>query len=285
MTETSGTFPGAGGVAIHWERAAPATGDPRAVVLIAHGYAEHLGRYREFITHLTDHGLAAAAIDHRGHGQSGGPRGHCGDFHELVEDLHTLAAHAGRWWPRARRLMFGHSLGGLIALLYLLRYPETVGAAALSAPALRAREVGPRGLRWIALVLGRVAPRVGFTTRLDPAALSRDPAVGAAYVADPLVHRRATAGFVRALLAAQAVVHRDAPRLRVPLLILQGDADRLVDPAAAEELARRLTCPHELRMLPGYYHELLNEPERERQRVLAALDAWWERWLGGERLR
>jgi alpha-beta hydrolase superfamily lysophospholipase len=276
----SGTFRGVGDVPIHWQRSTPGS-RPRGVVLLAHGYAEHLGRYDAFVGHLLGRGLAAAAIDHRGHGRSGGPRGHCLDFAELVADLRALADRAAEWWPDAPRVLFGHSMGGLIALLYLLRHPSTVRAGALSAPALRVRDAGPRGLRWVAQVLGRVAPRTAFTTRLDARALSRDPAVGAAYVSDPLVHRRATAGFVRALEAAQAIVRLEADRLAVPLLVLQGDADRIVDPAAAAELAARLRAPHELVMLPGYYHELLNEPLAERARVLELLDAWIDRWLAG----
>ncbi len=104
--------------------------------------------------------------------------------------------------------------------------------------------------------------------------------MGAAYVADPLVHRAASAGFVRAIRAAQAAAMAEAPRLRVPLLILQGDADRLVLPAGATEIAARLTCPHELVLLPGYYHELLNEPISARAKVLELLDAWFDRWFG-----
>jgi len=75
------------------------------------------------------------------------------------------------------------------------------------------------------------------------------------------------------------MVFADAAQLSVPLLILQGDADRIVDPAAAGEVAGRLTCPHELVMLPGYYHELLNEPKAAAARVLELLDAWFDRWL------
>src|SRR5437667_236067 len=181
MLTAEGTFAGVGGVPIHWERSAPAAGAPRGVVLLAHGYAEHVGRYRDFIVHLAARGLAVAAVDHRGHGRSGGPRGHCRDFAE--------------------------------------------------------------------------------------------------FVADPLVHRAASAGFVRAIRAAQAAATAEAPRLRVPLLILQGDADRLVRPSGATEIAARLSCPHELVLLPGFYHELLNEPEQERGRVLEALDRWFDRWL------
>jgi len=277
--EADGTFAGAGDVPIYWKRVTPDGGVPRGVVLLAHGYAEHLGRYAEFIAHLAGRGLAVAALDHRGHGRSGGPRGHCGTFDELVADLRTLADRAEEWWPRTPRVLFGHSMGGLLALLYLLRHPGTVRAAAVSGPAVRVPDAAPRALQAIALVLGRIAPRIGFQSNLDEALLARDPAVGAAYVADPLVHRRATAGFYCAVRAAQATVLAEAAQIRVPLLILQGDADRIVDATAAPELAARLTCPHELVMLPGYYHELLNEPKPAAARVRELLDAWFDRWL------
>lgn len=276
--DTEGTFTGVGGVPIFYQCAAPAA-EPRGVVLIAHGYAEHLGRYRDFVAHLTGRGFAVAAVDHRGHGRSGGPRGHCGTFGDFVADLRTLADRAEGWWAGVPRLLFGHSMGGLIAFLYLLRHPETVRAGALSAPAFRVPDAAPRALQVIARMLGRIAPRVGLRSNLDERLLSRDPAVGAAYVADPLVHRRASAGFYCAVLAAQATARAEAARLTVPLLILQGDADRIVDPAGAGEMAARLTCPHELVTLLGYYHELLNEPEEERARVLALLDRWFDRWL------
>jgi alpha-beta hydrolase superfamily lysophospholipase len=100
-------------------------------------------------------------------------------------------------------------------------------------------------------VLGRVAPRVAFGSNLDATALSRDPAVGPAYIADPLVHRRASAGFFCAIRAAQAEAFAGAPRLRVPLVILQGDADRIVDPTGARDVGALLTGEHEVVMLPG----------------------------------
>jgi alpha-beta hydrolase superfamily lysophospholipase len=279
MTEVRGTFTGAGGVPIQWQRFAPSAGAPRAAILIAHGYAEHLGRYQEFIAHLGRSGFAVAGIDHRGHGQSGGPRGHCESFDELVADLRALADMAETSWPGVPRLLFGHSLGGLLAVVYLLRHPDTVRAAALSGPAIRVPDAAPRALQMIALLLGRIAPRFPLRSNLDEGLLARDPAVGKAYVADPLVHRRATAGFFCAVRAAQATALAEAPQLRVPLLILQGDADRIVDPSGATDLAARLKCEHQLVMLPGYYHELLNEPPEERAVVLQMIDRWFDRWL------
>jgi acylglycerol lipase len=278
MTVERGTFAGVGAVTIHWERSAPAS-VPRAVVVVAHGYAEHFARYGELVRHLTERGFAVVGMDHRGHGRSEGARGHCGSIDELIADMRTLADMAEAWWPGVPRLLFGHSMGGLLGFVYLLRHPDTVRAAALCAPALRIPDTAPRALQLVARVLGRVAPRVGFRSKLDATLLSRDPAVGEAYVADPLVHRRASAGLVRSINAAQAEAFAGAASVRVPLLILQGDADRIVDPSGSRDVAARLTGPHELVMLPGYYHELLNEPKPAAAKVLESVDAWFDRWL------
>jgi acylglycerol lipase len=278
VTSAEGTFAGVGGVPIKWRRVAP-DGSPRGVVVVSHGYAEHCGRYLPWAQHLAGRGFAAVGLDHRGHGQSGGPRGHCLDFEEFVADLKTLVDETERWWPGVPRILFGHSMGGLIAFLYLLRHPTTVRAGALSGPAF---DVPPQGPAWqLAVVrrLGRVAPRIAITTALDQDALARDPEVGRAYVADPLVHRRATTGFVRAAFAAQARALAEAPSLAVPVLVLQGDADRLVTPSGASAVAARLRCEHELVMLAGFYHELLNEPPAERAQVVERLDRWFDRWL------
>jgi alpha-beta hydrolase superfamily lysophospholipase len=281
VKSAEGKLTGVGGVPISWRRIEPDAA-PRGVIAVSHGYAEHVGRYQWYAEHLAGRGLAAVGLDHRGHGTSGGPRGHCRSMDEFVADLRSLVDLAAGWWPEVPRILFGHSMGGLIAFHYLLRHPTTVRAGALSGPAF---EVPPQGPAWqlalMANVVGRIFPRLPITTALDQDALARDPEVGRRYVADPLVHRRATAGFVRAMTAAQREALERAPSLSVPLLILQGDADRLVTPSGAQKIAARLRCPHEVVMLAGYYHELLNEPMAERMRVVDLLDAWYDRWLAG----
>jgi len=278
VTSGEGTFSGTGNVPIAWRRLVPATG-PRRIVVVSHGYAEHCGRYLPWAEHLASRGLAVLGVDHRGHGRSGGPRGHVRDFDEFVADLRSLMDLVEGWWPGTPRLLFGHSMGGLIAFLYLLRHPETVRAGALSSAAFALQPQGPAWQLRLAMVLGRLVPRLPLGTKLDQSVLSRDPEVGLAYVADPLVHRKATAGFFRAFVRAQERALAEAPSLHAPLLILQAGADRLVSPAGAEAITERLTADHELVILRGYYHELLNEPPAERAEVVERLDRWIDRWL------
>ncbi len=278
MKGSEGTFTGQGGVPIRWRRIEP-EGAPRGVVVVSHGYAEHCGRYRPFAEHLAGRGIVALGLDHRGHGESGGPRGHCRDFDEFVADVRTLVDLAETWWPDVPRVLFGHSMGGLIAFLYLLRHGATVRAGALSGPAFVVFPQGPAWQLSLFIALAAVLPRLPITTKLDESVLARDPEVGRAYVADPLVHRRITTAFARAMTRAQERAYAEASKLRTPLLVLQGEADRLVDPSGAPALTSRLRCEHELVMLPGFYHELLNEPPAERAKVVDLLDAWIDRWI------
>jgi alpha-beta hydrolase superfamily lysophospholipase len=278
VTTGDGSFPGHGGVRIAWRRVVP-DGAPRGVMIVSHGYAEHVGRYREWTEHLASRGLAVVALDHRGHGTSDGPRGHVRDFDEFVADVRTLVGLVDGWWPGTPRMLFGHSMGGLIAFLYLVKHGDTVRAAALSSPAFALPPQGPRAQLALVGLLARVAPKIAFTTKLEPDALARDPEVGRKYVADPLVHRKATAGFANAFMRAGERALAEAPRVTTPVLILQAEADRLVLPSGAPAIAARLRCEHELEMLPGYYHELLNEPPADRAKVIARLDAWFDRWI------
>jgi lysophospholipase len=273
-----GSFAGVGGVPIRWQSWTPES--PRAILLLAHGYGEHVGRYGHVVEHFVERGFAVVGLDHRGHGRSGGTRGHCRDFREMTGDLRTLADVAGGRWPGLRSVLLGHSMGGLISVLFLAEHPDTVVAAAVTAPALRVPAAAPSWVMRAVAGVGRVFPRLPLKTSVDEHALSHDPAVGPAYLADPLVHRHATAGFFRAFGAAGTRAFADAHLVRTPLLVLQGDADRVVVPAGAGELDARLGCPHELVMLPGYYHEILNEPPPERACALGAIDSWFARWLG-----
>lgn len=274
-----GTFAGQGRVPIYWQSTAPADRGVRAVMLIAHGFAEHLGRYRGLMEHLAKRGIAAAALDHRGHGRSGGQRGHCRSFAEFTADLRTLAEMAGRWWPGVPQLVFGHSMGGLIVLHYLRDFPDAARAGVVFAPALCLPDNTPRALLVGAMLVARMLPRLPFSSRIDEKHLTRDAGAGRAYREDPLVHNRLTAGFFRALRQAQDGAFASASSLTTPLLMLAGEADRVVPPRGLRELASRLTCIHELKILPGCRHELLNEPPPERARVLSILDEWVDRWV------
>jgi len=246
----------------------------RRVVFVSHGLAEHGGRYEDLAAHLVAGGNAVYALDHRGHGRSGGPRANIGRFAHVVSDLGTSLGRAQREHPGAPLVLLGHSMGGAIALACALRHPDSVRCLVLSAPALAAGEAVPPFKAWLVRLLSRVAPNTGALT-LPAAAVSRDPAVVQAYESDPLVYRGAVpARTLVELLGAMQGFPEVVPRLKMPVLVQHGTGDQLVPLAATRPLYEQLgsRAQRTLRVYEGLFHEIYNEPERGQ--VIADLDEW-----------
>jgi alpha-beta hydrolase superfamily lysophospholipase len=273
----AGFEPGAGGGAVYVQHWSP-SGPVRAAVVLLHGLAEHSGRYGELVDRLLARGFAVHALDHRGHGRSAGPRANIGRFAWLVADAAGRVAAARAAHPGRPVVLLGHSMGGAIALAAALAHPGLVEALALSAPAVGADPRPPRVRLALARLLSAIAPSVGVL-RLASEALSRDPAVGRAYDADPLVHRGSLpARSIVELLGAMHWIGVHAAELRTPVLVMHGTADRLVPLEFTEPVYRRLgAADRTLHRYPGLYHELFNEPERGA--VYADLEDWLERRL------
>ena len=268
-------FPGCDGQAIFYRVWRPA-GDVRAVLLIAHGLAEHGGRYTAVAEYFCSLGYAVAALDHVGHGRSEGDRGFVERFAEYVETLEYFRRRVLEQIPTAAVVLIGHSMGGLISAAYLLRYQQHLTGCVLSGAALRPVEQPSRLVMACMNFLSSVFPHLG-TLRLDAAAVSRDAQVMRAYLEDPLVyHGRLSARLAVELFGAMASVEQRAAEIRLPLLILHGEADRLTHPAGSRNFHQAVGSEDKTLMLyPGLYHEIFNEPEREQ--VLADVSAWLDR--------
>ncbi|GAA4812675.1 lysophospholipase [Streptomyces ziwulingensis] len=234
---------------------------PRYVALLAHGYGEHAGRYEEVAGVLTAHGAAVYAPDHLGHGRSDGERVLIEDFEEVVTDLRAAADLARTAHPGPPLVLVGHSMGGLIAARYAQRHPGTLTALALSGPVIGDWEL-PRRL----LALDEI-PDIP----IRPSALSRDPAVGASYAADPLVwHGPMKRPTLRAFVRTLETVAGGGDAGPVPLLWLHGDDDRLVPlPGSRPGVERLAGAELTTRIYPGARHEVFLETNRDE--VLADL--------------
>ncbi len=278
MDHREGRLRGVGGLDLYYQRWCPA-GPPRAVVLVVHGILEHSGRYGNLVAHLVPRGYAVYAVDLRGHGQSAGRRGHLTDWDEIVGDL-GAALRLVRSHEVGRPLfLLGHSLGGMIVLNYMLRErPSDLAGVIVSSPALA---VGYSPLmQGLARVLSRVAPRLMIPDPpLTAATISRDPAVVAAYQADPLKLPGTTARFGAESLAAIRWTGAHAGEFPdVPLLIIHGAADRLVPPEGSRRFFAAAPIHdkthHEY---PGGYHESFNDTNRAR--ALADVESWLKHHL------
>ncbi len=257
-----------------WEADSPA----RAVCLLVHGLSEHSGRYAFLAERLTGRRFSVWALDHRGHGRSGGRRGDCRSFDEFVEDLHRLVEEAGRREPALPRLMVGHSLGGLIALAYAARRPREIRAVAVSSPALRLAHPTDPVTVFVVTRTAKLLPTFPFSNGVKPHLLSHDPTVAREYLRDPLIHHVLTARCAVSLRDAMRESLRLAARLSIPCLVLQAGADEVCDPRAAEEFsAGGADGLITFRRYDGFYHEIFNEVGRSRP--IEDLCGWLEERL------
>lgn len=250
-------------------------GDPKAVVLLAHGYAEHAGRYGHVAARLTAAGYAVYAVDHWGHGKSSGTMGYVPSFSVYIDGMAGLIARVRTVWPGKPRLLLGHSMGGLIATLLLIERQRDFAAAALSGPAILPPAPPSKPTIWISRFLSRYLPRAGVL-KLDPAGVSRDPAVVAAYLADPLVHTgKMSARLAAEIFDAMARAREGAGEIALPLLVQHGGEDRLTAPAGSRFLFDHVaSADKRLEIYPGLFHEIYNEPERDA--VLDDLTGWFD---------
>jgi lysophospholipase len=262
MTPTkTTTIKTAGGDALYAEEFLPKS-DPKGVVLVTHGYAEHCGRYRELAHVITNAGWAVLTYDVRGHGQSPGARGFIEHFDTYLDDLRAAHAAAKQLAPGKPLVMLGHSHGSLITLRALVdsKPPETV-AAIVSSPYLALRLAVPAYKKVLARFASRVAPALAQANSLRVEDLTSDKQKQQERLADKLCFDVATARWFTEASAAQAFVESHADRIKVPTTWLVGGADPIADPAASKRVAARVSGAH-YHDLVGLKHEVFNEVDR-----------------------
>jgi alpha-beta hydrolase superfamily lysophospholipase len=277
VDSSDGSFQSGSGANIFYRCWAPA--EPRAALLLAHGLAEHSGRYGDFASFFADAGIATYALDFPGHGRSDGKRGHVGDFQEYTEALGALLSLAREAHPDIPFVLFGHSMGGLIAADFLLQYQSEFVAAVLTGAAIQSPQQPSSIVLFINRVIASVMPRLGVL-RMDASGISRDPQVISDYENDPLVYRgKATAGLVTALFSAMKRVVENATSIRLPMLIMHGSVDSLTAVEGSELLHDSISSEDKkIVIYDGLYHEILNEPERNN--VMADILQWLETRIG-----
>jgi alpha-beta hydrolase superfamily lysophospholipase len=249
---------------------------PRALIAIVHGLGEHSGRYAALAEALVERRFSVAALDLPGHGEAKGARGDARSWEFLREQCVPATFTASRGMPGQppdlQSILLGHSMGGLLALDYALAHPRQLLAVVASAPPLRGAPV-PAWKLALARVAKLVAPGQGFAHGLDESGMSRDPEVLELRREDPLMHDRITPRLYFGLEEARQRVLGEAKRLAIPALLLQGMADRVLDPKGVLEF--NVAAPHGMvRVItyPGAYHEIFNDLDREQ--VIRDLVGW-----------
>jgi alpha-beta hydrolase superfamily lysophospholipase len=241
----------------------------RYVALISHGIAEHAERYGYVAARLIEHGATVYAPDHYGHGRSGGEPGLVDDLDSIVEDLHLLAERASADNPGLPTVLIGHSMGGLIAARYAQLHGDELAALVLSAPAV----AGDPDL------LGLLDLDPIPDVPIDPAILSRDPSVGQAYAADPLIYHGPLLRTTLETLVGEMRAVADGPTLgALPTLWIHGTEDALVPLEHARPAVERIRGERfDERIYPGARHEVFNETNKDE--VIGDVIAFLDRTL------
>ncbi len=270
MKHVEWTRTGQGGLSLQAQGWLP-DGEVRDVIAIAHGYAEHGGRYMNLVERLVPAGYALYAQDHRGHGRSGGTRALVDRMDRVIEDFHGFVGEVRQRHDGQRIKLLGHSMGGNVAFGYALRWPEDLSGLVLSGPLIGGLVPGVQ--RAILSLLSTVAPNTGMIA-LPPEAVSRDPAVVEAYIDDPLVTTGKVAARTAHEMFTSVAGYRDrAPQMKVPLLVQHGEADALVKWSDVQPVVAAIgSSDKSVITYPGLYHEIYNEPEKDA--VIGDLARW-----------
>lgn len=277
MEHYEGRFPGSDGLSLFYQRWRPAL-PAKAAVLVAHGFGEHGGRYANLVEYLVPKGFALYSFDQRGHGRTPGQRGYIECWSEYRKDFSLFRHTVESLEPSLPLFAYGHSMGSLVVLDYLIHYPSRLHGAIVSGALIEPGEPAKPLLIIIARLLSRFWPHFSLRLGLDAKALSRDSAVVQAYTTDPLVHGLASARWGTELLKTIESVKAKAKNIREPLLILHGEADAINRVEGAAWLFKEVVhTDKELRVYPGGFHEPHNDLDKAR--VLQDVEEWLERHI------
>ena len=254
-----------------WEPTMP---QPRAVICLVHGLGEHTSRYAHVAEAFGREGFVLFGADLRGHGRSGGERGHISSIEDFMKDITVLLEQARLRYPGLPLILYGHSLGGILVLHHGLTCKPKVKGVIATSPGLHTALEKQHLKVLMAKVLGSLLPNTSLVSGLDPKSLSHDEKVVQAYINDPLVHDKVTFGFGKIMTGITAWVLAHAHEFQLSLLLMHGKADMIAFPSSSIEFAASLKEKCTLVLWDDAYHELHNEPEK--QEVFKTMMLWMD---------
>jgi lysophospholipase len=268
-----GFFPARDNLRLYFQSDVPENAS--AVVAIVHGYADHSHRYEHVFRYFNGQGFATHAVDLRGHGQADGRRGHIDHFGDYLDDVALFLRRVHDAAHGLPLFALGHSTGALILARLQLREAIAADGVIYSSPWLRLGFTPPPLKVAMGKLMNRVLPWKAFDNELKPEQLTSDRAMQAAVLRDPLYNRTTTPRFYFESRAAQAEVLASAARLTLPAMVIIGESDPIADPATGRTFFDHLgATDRTLRTYEGGRHELLNESEPLRSRVLTDVSTW-----------
>ena len=238
---------------------------PKTVIALVHGLGEHIGRYAHVGKALTDAGYVLIGFDLRGHGKTVSARGHFPSLNMVMADIRQFFQFVSQRYPNLPQFLYGHSLGGLLALTYAVQNRAGLKGVMVTGTALRSALQEQKAKIMMANILGTLMPAATIPSGLDATTISRDKAVVDKYVNDPLVHDKTSLGLGKSALAAIDLCFAGAKEFAYPLLIMHGKEDKLTYASGSADFAKLAGEKNKdvtLKLWDGLYHEIHNEPEQ-----------------------
>ena len=249
--------------------------EQKGVICLIHGLGEHSGRYAYWASLLNQAGYSVMSYDLRGHGKSGGQRGHVSSFDDYLKETDHLIKVGNDRSPEVPCFLYGHSLGGLIINLYVLRRRPQIAGVVVTALSNKTSLQEQKGKVTLSKVLGSILPKLTIQTGLVPSTISRDPEVVTRYINDPLVHHQVTVGWGKSALEAISWADQHTAEWTLPVLYMHGEKDELGYAEGSREFSSRIKGDCKLKIWPGLFHEIHNEPEK--QLVFDSLRGWLDK--------
>jgi acylglycerol lipase len=246
--------------------------EQKGVICLVHGLGEHSGRYANWADLLNQAGYSLLTYDLRGHGKSAGQRGHVRSFEDYLKDTDLLLKEAQDRYPGVAMFLYGHSLGALIVSEYVLSRKPKLNGVIITALSNKTPLQEQKIKVALSKLLGTLVPRISLSSGLIPSTISKDPEVVRQYVNDPLVHHQVSLGWGKSALDNIAWIEQHANEWTLPVLFMHGEKDQLGYAEGSRQFAAKIKGDCTLKIWPGLFHEVHNEPEKEV--VFAFLRNW-----------
>ncbi len=249
--------------------------NPKHVIVVVHGFAEHIGRYGQIFEQLNRAGMSVLGVDLRGHGRSYGMRGYINNLSEYVDDLETAVREAKATSSASKVIILAHSMGALVASCYASKHPNQVSGLILSSPLIEIAVEIPAWKRKAAHWMAKLMPSFSLQSTMDTKYLTHDTGKVRAYNEDPLIFHYVRAGWFDQITGFKEEAFKTAKKIKTPVLVQFSPKDYIVNFETGKTWSHELASEDkEIKIYDGFYHEIYNETEREKP--ISDLIRWLE---------
>jgi alpha-beta hydrolase superfamily lysophospholipase len=246
---------------------------PKGLILLLHGLSDNGGRFTLVAESFVKEGFIFFAPDLRGNGKSDGKRGHFDNLDQMMADIKFLLEDCKKKHPGIPVMLYSQSMGGNLAINYALRFPDEIKSVVASSPWLRLTRPPSAPVQWAASMLLKISPDFTIPNGLNANDLSHDKEISKAYVNNPLNHGKVSVSTFFNIKESGEWAIKNAATLKIPVLLMHGDADPITSYAASQEFHKNSNSFLTFLSFKGLFHELHNEPG-EKEMIVGKAVGW-----------